>query len=120
MPDAAHFNNPQHWLDRAEEARTVAGVMRDAVAKGMMLKIAEDYDKLAARASQRQDSMPAVAAYRFYEVDANGHIHAPPHLIDLRSDEEAEKVARALAHATDIEVWDGKRRVAVVKADQAG
>src|SRR5262252_5909839 len=53
MRIAPHFNDPQHWCQRAEEARVLAEQMSDETAKGMMLRIAEDYDKLAARASVR-------------------------------------------------------------------
>jgi len=53
MRIAPHFNDPQHWCQRAEEARVLAEQMSDETAKGMMLRIAEDYDKLAVRASVR-------------------------------------------------------------------
>jgi|SRR6516164_11200194 hypothetical protein len=53
MRVAPHFNNPQHWQQRAEESRVMAEQMSDETAKGMMLGIADDYDKLAARASVR-------------------------------------------------------------------
>ena len=53
MSLALHFNDPQHWYNRAEEARLLAEQMIDETAKDMMLKIAGDYDKLAERASLR-------------------------------------------------------------------
>jgi hypothetical protein len=53
MPDAPHFNNPQHWRDRAEEARTLAEQMHDDLSRQMMLRIAEDYETLARRAAAR-------------------------------------------------------------------
>ena len=42
-------NNPEHWLNRAEEMRTLADDMHDASAKEMMLRMALDYEKIAAR-----------------------------------------------------------------------
>jgi mannose-6-phosphate isomerase-like protein (cupin superfamily) len=50
----------KHWRERAEEARAVAGSVKDAVARETMLKIAEDYDKLAKRAEvrERAEAMP--------------------------------------------------------------
>ena len=50
----SHFiNEPEHWLARAEEARILANQMNDAEAKVAMLRIAEDYERLAQRAEGR-------------------------------------------------------------------
>jgi hypothetical protein len=51
--DTPHFNDPRHWHDRAEEARILAEQMNDDLSRTMMLRPAEDYDKLAARALVR-------------------------------------------------------------------
>jgi hypothetical protein len=48
---APHFNDPGHWHQRAEEARVLAEQMIDETAKRMMLRIADDYEMLAVRAS---------------------------------------------------------------------
>ncbi|PWT92047.1 MAG: hypothetical protein C5B56_02935 [Proteobacteria bacterium] len=53
MPDVPHFNDPQHWHMRAEEARVLAADMKDDLTKSLMLKVADDYDKLAIRAAVR-------------------------------------------------------------------
>ena len=42
-------SDPQHWRRRAEEARTLADELTDAEAKRKMLKIVEDYERLAIR-----------------------------------------------------------------------
>jgi hypothetical protein len=47
------INDPKHWRERAEEARTVADEMADEKSKKMMLKIAADYEELARRAEKR-------------------------------------------------------------------
>jgi hypothetical protein len=39
--------DPEHWRERAEEARYVAKQMSDPVAREMMLRIAADYERLA-------------------------------------------------------------------------
>ena len=48
-----HINDPQHWYDRAAEMRALAETMADARTKAMMLRLADDYDKLADRAAVR-------------------------------------------------------------------
>ncbi|HMA70664.1 MAG TPA: hypothetical protein VKP67_04130 [Xanthobacteraceae bacterium] len=52
MPDS-HINDPQHWLERAKEARAIADEMKDLDARQRMLGIAKDYVRLAERAEAR-------------------------------------------------------------------
>jgi hypothetical protein len=50
----SHFiNEPDHWRARAQEARILAGQMNDSESKDAMLRIAEDYERLAKRAEDR-------------------------------------------------------------------
>jgi hypothetical protein len=44
------INDPEHWRNRAEEARTLAEHMSDESSRQTMLRIANDYDCLAERA----------------------------------------------------------------------
>jgi hypothetical protein len=53
MPIPPHFNDPEHWRRRAEETRVFAEQMNDETAKKLMLRIADDYEELAARAAVR-------------------------------------------------------------------
>jgi hypothetical protein len=47
------LDNPDHWRERAEEARSVAEQLTDPVARAMMSRIAEDYERLAEHAQRR-------------------------------------------------------------------
>jgi hypothetical protein len=50
----SHFiNEPDHWRARAEEARVLANQMNDSESRDAMLRIAEDYERLAKRAEDR-------------------------------------------------------------------
>jgi hypothetical protein len=53
MPTDPHFNDPEHWHQRAEEARVLAEHTSNERAKKTMLTIADDYDELAVRAAIR-------------------------------------------------------------------
>ena len=47
----------EHWRHRAEELRTSAIRLSDPEAKELFLKFADEYDKLADRAAQREHSL---------------------------------------------------------------
>jgi hypothetical protein len=47
------FGTPEHWRERAEEARTKAADMRDWGAKQGMLDVAQSYETLAKLAEAR-------------------------------------------------------------------
>jgi hypothetical protein len=49
------LNNVEYWRRRAEETRVHAEQVSEPEAKRMMLRIADDYDKLARRAAERRD-----------------------------------------------------------------
>jgi hypothetical protein len=53
MPPLSPLEDPEHWLQRAKETRALAEAIADIESKRTMLKIAEEYEKLALRASQR-------------------------------------------------------------------
>ena len=44
------LNDVKHWRDRAAEMRVLSCEMKDFEARTLMLKLANDYDKLADRA----------------------------------------------------------------------
>ena len=46
-------NDPEHWRQRAAEARALAEKMTDSEGKKFMMEIAEKYERLAARALER-------------------------------------------------------------------
>jgi len=57
MP-SGFVNDSQHWRDRATEMRRIAEEASDPGAKAMMLRLADDYDVLADRATTRASGSP--------------------------------------------------------------
>ena len=47
------LDDPKHWQERAEEARSIADHLKDPESGRMMLRIADDYDRLATHARAR-------------------------------------------------------------------
>jgi hypothetical protein len=55
---ASFVNDPEHWRDRAREKRALAERLRNELAKQTMLRIANDFDRLAERAEERSRGSP--------------------------------------------------------------
>ena len=51
------YGTPEHWRDRATEARAQAEQMSDDAARQGMLSVAESYEKLAKRAEAKLDQL---------------------------------------------------------------
>jgi hypothetical protein len=54
-------HDPEHWHDRAEDARRVAAEILDPISRRKMLNIAESYESLARRAAEQDGSGGFVA-----------------------------------------------------------
>jgi hypothetical protein len=58
-PDPKLVEDPKHWRDKAEEARTKADGMTDAQAKTAMMRVADEYERLAKLVeATKRDSTP--------------------------------------------------------------
>jgi hypothetical protein len=58
-------------------------------------------------------------SYRIYTVIDGGHIRAPAVMLDFDDDHRAVRHAESLKDGFDLEVWEGRRRVAVLQGDCA-
>ena len=59
MPSRSEYiNNPKRWHDRAAEMRVLSEMMNGVEARAIMLRLADDYDKMADRAEARARRTP--------------------------------------------------------------
>jgi len=58
MEPRSFLNDPRHWRERAEEARSRADQIAEPQSKNAMLRIAHDYEVLAERAEARASGHP--------------------------------------------------------------
>jgi CRP/FNR family transcriptional regulator, cyclic AMP receptor protein len=63
MPRSKFWDDPAHWRNRAGEMRTLAEGTTDTKIKKRMLKMAEEYEKLAGRAEERAANRPFQKAF---------------------------------------------------------
>ena len=47
------IEGPKHWRKRAKEARALAEQMHDELCKDMMLRVANDYERIAKHIEER-------------------------------------------------------------------
>jgi len=50
-------DDPKHWRDRAKEMRALLDALTDYKIKEAIIRLADDYDKLADRAEERAVEM---------------------------------------------------------------
>jgi hypothetical protein len=55
--------------------------------------------------------------YRIYALTNDGHIKGVPVAVDYDADREAVEHAKEYLNGSDLEVWEGRRRVAVLKSE---
>ena len=54
--------------------------------------------------------------YRLYKLAKDGHLFGMPDFVEAADDTEAIEEAKRRSNGFDLELWDHKRRVAVIRA----
>jgi hypothetical protein len=56
--------------------------------------------------------------YRLYKLAKDGHLFGMPDIVEAADDDDAIEKAKLRANGRDLELWDLKRRVAVIRASR--
>ena len=70
-------NDPEYWRDRAREKRELAERLRNEQAKQTVLRVANEYERLAEQAEERSRGSPPPRAAMIYPK--MGGKATPPH-----------------------------------------
>ena len=70
------FENPEHWRQRAEEARGIAAECNDLETTHLMLGLALAYDDLAERANERREPQQALTDGPDEHLEHHGHLRS--------------------------------------------
>jgi hypothetical protein len=68
----SHIDNALDWLDRAEQAREVAGQLTDPGAKHAVLQLAESFERLARTAVDRASAQQHEEAVQVDGISRGG------------------------------------------------
>jgi hypothetical protein len=55
---ARPIHDPKHWRDRTAEMRALAATMKEVEAQAIMVRLADDYDRLAEHAAKHLGTDP--------------------------------------------------------------
>src|SRR5687767_14292467 len=80
MPRLKFGDDPAHWRNRAEQMRTLAEGATNPRAKKRMLKMAEEYEKLARRAEKRAAIRPSQYDAQLVRKQNNGRVKRMPRI----------------------------------------
>ena len=100
------FNNTEYWFDRAKELRTRVDLMRDRGNREIMLRIADDYERLGRRAAERREREETPLKSRKPRWTAGNHrrvawLERLAHILDFASRTQF-RVAGVTAHSHKI------------------
>src|SRR5215472_17263276 len=94
------FDDPARWRERAEEARSIAAQLNEPESSRMLLRIAEDYERLAKHAERRAQKRAEGVEEDAPLAICMAHLGAAEELYVFRACSRRRKAAHARSLAT--------------------